>query len=136
MDNFYDTAKRMHKSSETLHNNNEFHNACYLAGYVVECYAKIIIEVFSTAPPRSFSHNLGRLNSELNSILSGNASLSQYILNGPSDFATVLSNWNPVSLRYIANFNSLSRQTKSNSFQAEIHLAMQKLAQLHIDGYI
>ena len=50
MDNFYDTAKRMHKSSETLHNNNEFHNACYLAGYVVECYAKIIVEVFSTAP--------------------------------------------------------------------------------------
>ena len=43
MDNFYDSAKRMHNSSQILHNNNEFHNSCYLAGYVVECYAKIIV---------------------------------------------------------------------------------------------
>lgn len=137
MDNFYDTAKRMHKSSETLHSNGEFHNSCYMAGYVIECYAKIIVQVFSSGipTPRSFGHNLYRLDTALSSILSGNSSLSQYMLDGSTDFSMVLSNWNPFNLRYVDMANSLNRQDNSANFQVEVQLAMQKLAQLEIDGY-
>ncbi len=136
MDNFYDTANRMYKSSQILHNNNEYHNACYMAGYVVECYTKIIVGLFSTNIPRSYSHNLSNLNIALQHILSGNSSLSPYILNGSLDFVTILSNWNPVNLRYIGNANSLNTQSLSISFQNEIQLAMQKLAELQIDGHV
>lgn len=135
MDNFYDTAIRMQKSSEILHNNGEFHNACYLAGYVVECYAKIIVENYSQYTPRSFSHNLNRLDTELSSILSGNLSLSQYILNCSIDFSMILSKWNPVNLRYVDISNTLHSQD-SGSFQSEIQLAMQKLTKLKVDGII
>jgi len=135
MDNFYDTAKRMYKSSETLHNNSEYHNSCYLAGYVVECYAKIVVGVFSTGTPRSFGHNIGRLDIELQNILAGNSSLSAYILSGPADFNSVLSNWNPGSLRYTDSSRTLSNQSMSNNFQTEIQSAMRKLAQMEIDGY-
>ncbi len=135
MDNFYDTANRMYKSSQILHNNNEYHNACYLAGYVVECYTKIIVGLFSTNIPRSYKHNLSKLDNALQHILSGNSSLSPYILNGSLDFMTILSNWNPVTLRYIENTNSLHNQYVSTNFQNEIQFAMQKLAQLQIDGH-
>ena len=50
MDHFYDTAKRMYKSTKTLHNNGEYHNACYLAGYIIECYAKIIVGIGLATP--------------------------------------------------------------------------------------
>lgn len=135
MDNFYDTAKRMYKSSETLHNNSEYHNACYLAGYVVECYAKIIVGVFSTGIPRRFGHNISNLDIELQNILSGNSSLSAYIMSGPADFNSVLSNWNPGNLRYTESSLTLSNQILSSNFQTEIQTAMQKLAQMEIDGY-
>lgn len=135
MDNFYDTAKRMYKSSETLHNNSEYHNACYLGGYVIECYAKIIVGVFTTNTPRSFGHRIGNLDSELQNILSGNSSLSSYILNGPTDFNSVLSYWNPVDLRYIDSVSSISTQNMSDNFQSEIQAAMQKLAQMELDGH-
>ncbi len=135
MDNFYDTAIRMQKSSEILHNNGEFHNACYLAGYVVECYAKIIVENYSQNTPISFKHNLNRLDTELSSILSGNSSLSQYILYCSIDFSMILSKWNPFNLRYADISNTLNSQD-SGRFQSEIQLAMQKLAKLKIDGII
>lgn len=137
MDNFYDTAKRMHKSSETLHNNGEYHNACYLAGYVVECYAKIVVDLSVSSPtPRSFGHDINRLNTELQYLLGNNSSLSSYILDGHTDFRQIILYWNPVNLRYIETQNSISSQTISNDFQNEIQLAMQKLAQMQLDGHI
>jgi hypothetical protein len=136
MDNFYDTAKRMHRSSETLHNNAEYHNACYLAGYVVECYAKVVVGLFSSHIPRNFRHNIVNLNNELQYLLGSNSSLSSYIVNGSTDFSQIILYWNPVNLRYIENSNSISSQTISEAFQNEIQLAMQKLAQMQLDGHI
>jgi len=131
MDNFYDTANRMYKSSKILHQAQEYHNACYLAGYVLECYAKIIVSIFGTNPPRSFGHNISNLDTELQNILGRDSSLSSYILNGSSDFAQILSKWNPVNLRYIASSNTLVEQDSTN-FQTEIEFAMEKLTQIQI----
>jgi hypothetical protein len=54
-----------------------------------------------------------------------------------TDFSTILLNvtkWHPIK-RYTSNTNTWNQQN-SNDFQAEIQLAMQKLAQMKIDGYI
>ena len=73
MDNFFDTAERVYQSAKTLHDNEEFHNACYLSGYVVECYAKLIIQqAYSTDSKDikiSFGHNLKEMNKELKYLL-------------------------------------------------------------------
>lgn len=136
-DNYYDMAKRMCKSSETLHNNAEYHNSCYLAGYVVECYAKIIINLFSGQHHgglKKFSHNISGLDAELQNLLSGNSTLSSYILSGSSDFASILNSWNPV-IRYVDDTVAIHSIEISQNFQDEMLSAMQKLAEMKNDGY-
>jgi len=138
MDNFYDAAKRMHNSSQILHNNNEFHNACYLAGYVVECYAKIIVGLsygLTQEELKEFSHDLKKLNKELQYIFS-HSQYSAYIVDMKADFANLLSGglkWNPIR-RYIVSSDSWN-QSNSDNFQNEIQVAMQKLTQMELDGY-
>lgn len=136
-DDFYATAKRMHKSSKTLHDNSEYHNACYLAGYVVECYAKIVVglsyDFTSVELAKEFSHDLKKLNKELEYIVT-HSSYSPYIVDMRSDFATILLNvtkWHPTK-RYSSNIWSPQNST---AFQTEIQLAMQKLAQMKLDGH-
>lgn len=139
MDNFYDTAKRMHKSSETLHSNGEFHNSCYVAGYVIECYAKIIVGLtygFSQNElAKEFSHDLKKLSKEIQYILS-DSQYSAYIVDMNSNFGTLLSGnskWNPMK-RYILSSECWG-QVNSNNFQSEIQFAMMKLTQMQIDGH-
>jgi hypothetical protein len=136
-DDFYATAKRMHKSSKTLHDNSEYHNACYLAGYVVECYAKIVVGLsydFTSAElAKEFSHNLKKLNKELQYIMTYSP-YSSYIIDMRSDFATILLNvtkWHPIK-RYSSN---IWIEQNSINFQSEIQLAMQKLTQMELDGH-
>jgi len=42
-DDYFKTADRMQRDSRVLHDNKCWHNACYLAGYVVEAGLKAII---------------------------------------------------------------------------------------------
>lgn len=44
-DHYADTAVRVYKGSQILYENEQWLNACYLAGYVIECYAKRMIEL-------------------------------------------------------------------------------------------
>jgi hypothetical protein len=129
MDYFFDTALRMSKTSKILHNNSDFHNSCYIGGYVIECYAKIFVEKYSTSLPRSFQHRITDLSRELLNILGGNSSLSIYILNCSTDFINILNLWNPSG-------GSILNEAMSDNFQIEINLAMQKLAKMKIDGHI
>ncbi len=133
-DDFKITASRMFKSSEILHNQNAYHNSCYLAGYVVECYTKLIVIKFGRNNPRAFSHNINSLNTELQSILSGDSTLSQYIIDGAIDFNTIRTRWNP-EIRY-TDLVSFSNNAMSQLFQNEMTLAMQKITKLEVDGII
>ena len=60
MDNYFETAQRMQKSSKILFDNKEYHNSCYLSGYVIECYAKVIIGLsygFNSSELKTFGHD-------------------------------------------------------------------------------
>ncbi|MDI9869536.1 hypothetical protein [Flectobacillus roseus] len=140
MDNFYDTAIRMQKSSEILHNNGEFHNACYLAGYVVECYAKIIVGLtygfVENELAKEFSHDLKKLSKELQYIMN-DSQYSGYIIEMRVNFSSILlgnSKWNPIK-RYISSSECWG-QVDSNNFQGEIQFAMTILTQMRINGVI
>lgn len=135
MDSFFDTANRMYKSSKTLHDNSEYHNACYLAGYVIECYAKIIVDVSSSNKrAKSFRHSLSDLEAELKNIAQYDASLANYILEGSLDFPSVLHNWDPVKTRYADNQNTQYNQSLSATFQNEIFFAMEKIGEMKVNG--
>ncbi len=138
MDNFYDTAKRMQKSAETLHNKGEYHNSCYWAGYVVECYAKIIVGLsypLNYDDLKDFQHDLRKLRKEFQYILAY-SSYSRYMVDMRTDFANVLlgvTKWD-INKRYIEDSLAWT-QVNSNNFQSEAQLAMQKLTQMQLDGH-
>lgn len=140
MSGFYDTAKRMYKSSETLHNSGEYHNACYMGGYVIECYSKIIVGLAygftDNEWAKEFSHNLKDLNKQLQYILSNSQVYSQYIVDMNIQFSTIVSGsskWHP-NKRYSIN-SACWNQANSADFQQQIYSAMQHLTQMHLDGY-
>jgi HEPN domain-containing protein len=137
MDNYYDTAKRMQKSSKILFNNQEYHNSCYLAGYVIECYAKIIIGLsytFNANDLKSFGHDLKEMNKEFHYIFN-HSSISAYIKDLKINFENITkgnSKWNP-NKRYI-NQNLEWTESNAKDYQNEIIIAMQTLAQMKLNG--
>lgn len=134
MDNYFNTANRMFNSSQTLHNNQDFHNSCYLAGYVIECYIKITINLLSGSNP-PHSHDISKLNSKcLKYIATGNSSNQNYFIDSSNNFSAILQKWNPVNTRYTEEINKLIEKD-STTFQSEINIAMQKIAQMRLDGH-
>lgn len=136
MDSFFDTANRMYKSSKTLHDNSEYHNACYLAGYVIECYAKILVQraygFDNKTVASEFCHDLKSLNKELKYIFT-NTSEPLYGIDMSTVFETILSGiykWNPIK-RYSAD---LWKKEASILYQQEILFAIEQLAILKNDG--
>lgn len=63
-DDFFNTADLMYLDSRYLHQDQRWHNACYLAGYVVECTLKAIAVKRGFSPAKlgkSYGHKLPRL---------------------------------------------------------------------------
>lgn len=65
-DDFAATADRMMQDARILHQAGAHRNACYLAGYVVECTLKALLE--QTSKPRKV-HDLESLHDEIASLL-------------------------------------------------------------------
>ena len=140
-DNFRITAERMRDSSKLLHENNHFHNSCYFAGYVCECYLKIIVEnsgitrrLFGAG---GYNHNLLNLNTDLQyAITSGStipAGFKTFLIDIAVDCASIISSWNPNS-RY--DDTSGWDQAKSNQFQVEMEKCFNQVADMYISNVI
>jgi HEPN domain-containing protein len=77
-DNFAETADTMMQDAVKLHRDGSHRNACYLAGYVVECTMKVLLQQAgaSTAPK---VHDLESLHDEIVALtLLGNAIIARY----------------------------------------------------------
>ncbi len=134
-DHFFSTAKRMYKSSETLHNNGEYHNACYCAGYVIECYAKILIGLSYNDPTisREYSHALNKLDDELQYILT-HSSLASHIVQMRTYFPTIVrgeNKWHPLK-RYFIESQEFDQPT-SEKYKTETTNAIRILSQMSLD---
>ena len=115
-DNYIDTMKRMYNSSNILFKEKDFHNACYLAGYVLETFLKHLIQ------KNIISHNIEKLNKishnieKLNNYIISNSSISHKIQN--INFENIKKNWE-VSKRYIEKSNEWHEET-AKKFNEEI----------------
>lgn len=73
-DNYYDTVYRMYEASDLLFNNEQWFNANYLAGYVAECYCKLVLQISRQEGycfhggknrERDFGHNVEEMHDEI-----------------------------------------------------------------------
>jgi HEPN domain-containing protein len=134
-DNFLVTAERMHDSSKLLHDANHYHNACYTAGYVAECYLKILVRLVS-GNPRQYGHDVVRLFNDIDNQIN-TASTATHLRNYLIDMrinCPNIYNWNP-NKRYEDNGN-WDNNTMSNSFQQEQEICFAKIISMYIDGLI
>lgn len=139
-DNFIDTAERMRDSSNTLHCEKDFHNACYLAGYVVECYLKLFMRFSLPTPaatPRGYGHDIKNLGIDLFYAATSSASASayrNYILDAQTLCPNIINSWDPFK-RYEGNPTQWN-ETMSISFQSEKEKCFDMLAKMTVDNVI
>lgn len=144
MDNFYITAERMYNDLDLLYNEKRWFNACYFSGYVVECYAKLIIsQTLSTTPSeiKKFSHDLDKLEVELQSVLNsfiiGGRIPPSYICDIKNVCPTICTGtqkWHP-NHRYSGDITRWGELT-AQSYYNEVNEIILKILQMKIDGVI
>ncbi|HEO64409.1 MAG TPA: hypothetical protein ENI73_00920 [Spirochaetes bacterium] len=144
MDNYYLTAGRSFRSSHILHENDEFHMACYLAGYVIECYAKCVVMIVQGANSnqrKKFGHNLEKLNKEIDYLLNDSTISglidSKYLISIKIDCPTILighNKWDPLN-RY-DDSGYWDNENTSLSYQNEIKNVMNILKLMRTDGIL
>ena len=123
-DNYHDTVYRMYESSDVLYKAQNWFNANYLAGYVLECYCKLILLISSNQGHdfsnnkhnvRVFGHDVNELKDEIDLISLEGCAISSYCLDVRSMCPEILDNWNP-NKRYESNESILNTETLEGRF--------------------
>ncbi len=148
-DDYVKTAERMMKDARTLREQGAHRNACYLAGYVIECTLKALLQVARTSPRTV--HDLESLHEDVEALrLAGNAEVARY--GDPSRFApTMLHQVNPARpdrrtgrMRYYCDWDPLHRydgtrwdsDAVSENYLREADDAMVTIAKMTLDGVL
>ncbi|EDL65726.1 hypothetical protein [Bacillus sp. SG-1] len=140
MDNFYCTAHRMWKDANVLHTSgSSYFNTCYLAGYILESYGKLIVKAYdSTINVRRFSHSLSDLNTKIKNDITIAPSLGKYCLDLSIECNTIFSGnneWGPLK-RYEDNPNLWSTKQTADSYISESKKIIDMIDEMKIDGVI
>lgn len=139
-DYYQDTAVRMCDSSTTLYQNKQWLNACYLAGYVVECYGKRMVElavesgVFEGQAARIFSHQIFDLNEYVKNIAVMGSPLSAYCQDLGVICPVLLSGWNPFTIRYASDSHEWNTEEIAKKIHKEIEMLAETIIQMQVDG--
>ena len=145
INNYYKTANRSYSSAKVLKDNNENFNACYLSGYALECYSKIIVQfAYSTTVSeikKVFGHNIKKLQQELRYLLLdptiNNLINSRYILDLNEFCPTIVSGynkWDPMK-RYSDDEYFWNAET-AEKYIEETEIIIRILTKLKLDGVI
>lgn len=132
-DNFLKTAEQMKESSKVLNANSHFHNSCYIAGYVAECYLKTLAEKGLGSTPRR-THDLIALHYAVSSGATLPALFSPYLLDMSLDCPQIYTKWNPAK-RY-DDSSGWDNPSTSLDFQDEQEKCFRQLAQMRSSGLI
>lgn len=142
-DNYLKTAERMYNSSKLLHQQSHFHNACYLAGYVAECYLKILVQKTPaiTIPlfgNKGFKHDINRINAELHYVISSStvapSLFKSHLLDMSIDCPKICNQWNP--LRRYDDSTGWDNLSESQFFQEEQVKCFDKITEMYVSNLI
>lgn len=143
-DNYHDTAYRMYESSDILYKKRQWFNANYLAGYVAECYCKLILlisvgqgHIFSNNRHnvRTFGHEVNDLKDEVDLISLEGCAVSSYCLDVQNVCPNILNNWNP-NKRYEADNSMLNTDILAADIHTEVEELMDMIIKMEIDGVL
>jgi hypothetical protein len=139
MDNYYTTATRMWNDANLLWSStsaNSWFNTCYLTGYVLECYGKLLINAGGIGG--SYGHDLKDIHRTIQTQVALNSSLAKYCL----DLKSVCNNiyeghqkWDPKK-RYEDNPSLWGSNSIADTFINESKVAMDKINDMKLDGVI
>lgn len=140
-DNFKVTAERMYASAKTLYESNDHHNSCYLGGYVIECYQKILYLLLAPGAPQHI-HDLGELKQSYKDKVyvfrnsSQLAKLKKLKVNVDIELAfnRIYNSWNPI-FRYDDSQDRWNEEV-SKEYQKELKHCKYLINQLQINGLI
>ena len=135
-DDYQNTAVRMLADANVLKSGGRWFGTCYLSGYVVECYGKIVIEKFSPTAAASLNHSVRSINRGMLGISQSIGSIAaKYCLDLSVNCATIYSHWHP-SKRY-ANDNAIwNTQAIAEQYFNEAKKALNVITQMKLDGVI
>lgn len=141
-DNYKDTAYRMFESSEILYGKSQWFNANYLAGYVLECYCKLVLsytlncgETLSRGTIRGYSHDINSMRNEIDLILLNGGTASQYCIDICNACNKIMANWNP-NYRYEASSHALNNDILANDIKLETESLIELILTMEVDGVI
>lgn len=141
MDNFKDTAYRMYEDTEILLNNNKWFNSCYLSGYVLECYCKLILDnaitngIVSGRGVRSYSHRVADMEGDITMVSLSPYAISKYCLDLNSTCVNLINGWNPNN-RYNSNGSDWDNKAKAENCKKECDLLIEEILKMELDGVI
>jgi hypothetical protein len=142
MDNYFLAADRLYEDSSILNNNNRWFSACYLAGYVLECYCKVILIVYNLKTYEDlkikYGHDLAKLNEEIRNSISKLPPSAKYIIDLKIECPNIYSGaqkWNPVK-RYCCDKGFWDDSFITKNFIDEATKVMKILRLMKFDGVI
>ncbi|SFR83054.1 hypothetical protein [Anaeromicropila populeti] len=139
MDYYEDTAFRMYKDLTILYENKRWFNCCYLSGYVVECYEKLLLEkgenLSANDIGRIYRHKLKSMNAELERISELGTGYSNYCLDLSLVCNTILKKWSPFN-RYEKNQYVWGKKEMADCFKQEVDTVFQQIKNMKVDGVI
>ena len=135
-DNYRFTAERTQRSSKALHDSENYFDACYLAGYVVECYMKVLYKHVTKNDP-ALVHDLSKLKSQLKGIkkVSTATALQKkgFWLDVEQYCQRICKDWDP---KYRYDDAHPWDEGTSTAFQNEIKRCLAQIARLKTNGLI
>lgn len=130
-DDFLATAKTMFVDAETLHRNLAYRNACYLYGYVTECFLKKVLEAAGNSLKKT--HDLTYLGELVEAVrVAATSQVSHHLAPPISSPMTKDKHWDPI-YRYDGRHWG---ETACRQYQREAKDNYDKLLEMELDGVI
>ncbi|MBM7615417.1 hypothetical protein [Alkaliphilus hydrothermalis] len=140
-DDFYATAQRVWKDANILNNtpnNTSYFNTCYLSGYILECYGKLLIEASEVGKPDSFGHNIRRINEVINKTVSFDQTYSKYCIDLNTKCTSIYKGkhrWHPNN-RYSGSSTLWNTKEVADKFINESEIVMDIIDEMKVDGMV
>lgn len=138
MDDYYKTAMRMWEDANVLRNSsnaNSWFNTCYLSGYILECYGKLLL---SYAPQNRYGHNIHLINESIINHILINSSLAKYCIDFKNECNTMYDEpqkWDPKK-RYENTVGIWDTEGIADAFVSEAENVMNMINKMKLDGVI
>lgn len=139
-DNYIDTAYRMSDSVKTLRAAGQWMNACYLSGYIAECYCKLLLQSAQSLGYVLRDHNLlhshkiSGMGNEIITDLPAVVSPS-YCVDLAAECSNIVEDWT-VNMRHESNASVCNHKDKAEAMEKEAEKLMTVIMQMQIDGVI